>query len=292
MELSQIRKEIDRVDRQIRTLFQERMDLADQVARVKAQTGDDVYKPDREEEIIAGRSQGMDPSILPEYQALIKKIMGLSRAYQYGRILEMGGDFPFSCRKTTPEIQRLAVSQEDADLSLHNLRDTDFLILDQPEQVGETVAKGETDAGLVIVDPEDIPRANRVFAILMDQAIFVTDCRILKMGEKIRKVFTFSREGVVLPDHNRILTSFRCPDPEKDPTGAAGVLSMVADYGFPLTALYTRPLYQEGTISYDYFAELSACMDQAQSRALLLQLSKEAKDFHFLGSYAVHCPHS
>ena len=47
MELSEVRKNIDRVDGEIRRLFMERMSLADQVACIKAKTEDVIYKPDR-----------------------------------------------------------------------------------------------------------------------------------------------------------------------------------------------------------------------------------------------------
>ena len=40
MELSDIRKEIDAVDAEIKELFQKRMQLADEVAKVKAETND------------------------------------------------------------------------------------------------------------------------------------------------------------------------------------------------------------------------------------------------------------
>lgn len=48
MTLADVRKNIDRVDKEIKQLFKERMVLADNVAQVKAETEDDIYKPDRE----------------------------------------------------------------------------------------------------------------------------------------------------------------------------------------------------------------------------------------------------
>lgn len=53
MTLADVRKNIDRVDKEIKQLFKERMVLADNVAQVKAETEDDIYKPDREETIIS-----------------------------------------------------------------------------------------------------------------------------------------------------------------------------------------------------------------------------------------------
>ena len=43
MDLSDVRKNIDRVDGEIRRLFVERMTLADQVACIKAKTEDKIY---------------------------------------------------------------------------------------------------------------------------------------------------------------------------------------------------------------------------------------------------------
>ena len=87
MTLEEVRKNIDRVDGQIRELFIERMGLAEQVARIKAQTEDSIYKPEREAVILEKQSKNMDPHLVKEYKALIKRIMEVSRKYQYGRTL-------------------------------------------------------------------------------------------------------------------------------------------------------------------------------------------------------------
>lgn len=89
MTLEEVRKQIDVVDKQIKSLFKERMMLADQVARVKAESEDAIYKPDREEAIITKLTGDVDDSIKKEYTALIKRIMEVSRKYQYGRTLEL-----------------------------------------------------------------------------------------------------------------------------------------------------------------------------------------------------------
>ena len=81
MTLDDVRVNIDRVDKQIKELFQERMELADQVACVKAQTGDNIFKPDREVKIISNLTEDIEPGIKREYVALLKRIMEVSRKY-------------------------------------------------------------------------------------------------------------------------------------------------------------------------------------------------------------------
>lgn len=89
MLLNDIRKEIDRVDNEIKELFKERMKVADGVARIKAENHDVILKPDREAQIIKNLLQGVDTSIAMEYEAFIKKTMTLSRMYQYKRTLQL-----------------------------------------------------------------------------------------------------------------------------------------------------------------------------------------------------------
>jgi len=83
MNLDEIRTNIDIVDNKIKQLFIERMNLAGQVASAKLQTGDSIYKPDREQIVINNRSVDVDKNILNNYVAFLKKTMLVSREYQY-----------------------------------------------------------------------------------------------------------------------------------------------------------------------------------------------------------------
>ncbi len=95
MDLSEIRINIDRLDREMRQLFLERMGLSEQVVSVKAETGDSIYKPDREKEILSRKFEGMSEEMQMDYKAFMKRVMEISRKYQYGRLLEMKKDFPY-----------------------------------------------------------------------------------------------------------------------------------------------------------------------------------------------------
>lgn len=107
MTLEEVRRNIDRVDGEIKRLFKERMELADNVARVKAETGDVIYKPDREEVIINTLTADVDDNIKREYTALIKRIMEVSRKYQYGRTLELRDCFRYSMRSMSQDLRHL-----------------------------------------------------------------------------------------------------------------------------------------------------------------------------------------
>ena len=73
MDLGNIRNEINRIDDEIRELFKKRLDCSDQVARVKLETGDLVYKPEREREIAKRLSNDK------KYLSINKRIIQISR---------------------------------------------------------------------------------------------------------------------------------------------------------------------------------------------------------------------
>lgn len=88
MSLEKIRAEIDRIDSQIRSLFLRRMEAAAQAAEVKAKTGDPIWKPGREAEILARRLPEVPEEIRAEYEAFLRRTMEVSRAYEYGLIFD------------------------------------------------------------------------------------------------------------------------------------------------------------------------------------------------------------
>lgn len=88
MTLAEIRKEIDKIDPQIKALFLQRMEVAKHVAEVKCASGDEIYKADREAEIISRLTADVAPELKMEYTAFIRKIMEVARKYEYGLICE------------------------------------------------------------------------------------------------------------------------------------------------------------------------------------------------------------
>ena len=307
MDLSRIREDIDRVDRQIRALFEERMKLADQVARVKARTEDTIFKPDREAAIIKKQTEGIDSSILREYKALIKRIMEISRKYQYGRTMDLRDCFPYPFLQIAPDLHKAAMVKEELYACRQFSRDK-VLTMDTFEEVGEAVAGGLVDAGIGILEMVGVGVSDELHNMLFQKDLHILSCDVQEDRGVRRKVVTFTRDLVVLPDHNRIRIMFECPNRYGS---LASILSMISDYGVNLTEIHSRPFYVEqdsvGSLTesdssklvltekkdsgkkgwnYRFFAELEAHMDQAEIRAMIYQLSQETGFLKIMGSYA------
>ncbi len=90
MELEGIRENIDKIDDRLKELFKERMDYSEHVVQVKAECGDRIYKPEREEDMIGRLLCGVDENIVDEYAAFLKSVVRISRKYQYKRLIELG----------------------------------------------------------------------------------------------------------------------------------------------------------------------------------------------------------
>lgn len=85
MELKDVRLKINNIDDEIKKLYNMRIDCSRQVAKVKMEQKDEVFKPLREKEIYARFSQSEGDR---QYASLVKKIIQLSRKLQYSQFIE------------------------------------------------------------------------------------------------------------------------------------------------------------------------------------------------------------
>lgn len=89
MTLEEVRRQIDSIDPQIRTLLMDRMDCSYHVAEAKAAAGEtNIYRADREEAILERLGADVPEERRAGYLAIVRKIMEISRMYQYGLLYD------------------------------------------------------------------------------------------------------------------------------------------------------------------------------------------------------------
>lgn len=91
MDLQELRKQIDHVDRQMVELFEQRMKICGEVADFKKKTGKAVYDSRREREKMNELVSMTDEEFKRDVFSLFTSIMDLSRAYQTRRIGAVSG---------------------------------------------------------------------------------------------------------------------------------------------------------------------------------------------------------
>ena len=88
MTLEEARQDIDKIDNGLRELFLKRMKVSEAIAEIKAASGYEIYKPDREKIVIDRLTADVDEDVKDEYTQFVKKIMEISRNYQFKKISE------------------------------------------------------------------------------------------------------------------------------------------------------------------------------------------------------------
>ena len=106
IDLAESRRKIDEIDKEIIRLFQERMDVANDVAAYKRSTGKKVYDPQRENEKIAAmRKMANNEFNETAVEDLFRQIMSISRKYQYQKLGPGVNHIPFR------EVEKLDVNE-------------------------------------------------------------------------------------------------------------------------------------------------------------------------------------
>ncbi|MGI6556744.1 MAG: chorismate mutase [Pseudoramibacter sp.] len=75
LDLSEIREEIDRIDRQMIELFQQRLDCVCDVARYKHANGLPIFDETREKAVIAKRQAQVEPEIKAAVGQFMQAVM-------------------------------------------------------------------------------------------------------------------------------------------------------------------------------------------------------------------------
>ena len=83
-DLKELREQIDKIDKEIVSLYQERMEIAAEVAEYKIETGKKVFDKEREESQLASLTALTDTQFNRHgIQELFEQIMSMSRKRQY-----------------------------------------------------------------------------------------------------------------------------------------------------------------------------------------------------------------
>lgn len=299
--LQEVRKDIDRVDGEIKKLFEERMHLADNVASVKALTEDKIYKPERESDIIKKLSKGVKPEILLEYISFVKKIIGLSRKYQYGRTLELlekNNGIGISYKDEASKADTIIIRKKDIESCLDIAKsvfgdDCKIIYADDNDEFMHLLDNSNNNEtsncsnviGVGILETKASGFCDRLNELITNEGYFINKCILLENEQDFKKIVMFSKNLVVLEDDNRLSLMFTC----EDCCGSLSTtLSVIADYGINITGFTTH--YHTGNggePAYRFYVELEASFTSRSIQTLLFQLQSETKSLQVLGSYKV-----
>ena len=206
LDLGALRKEIDRIDTELVSLFTTRMQVSSKVAAYKRQTGMAVTDTAREEALLS-RVASLSPDEISHYtKTLYRNIMALSRAYQHQKL---GADskamthltdalraprahFPtaakVACQGTAGAYSFLAASKL--------FKAPDIFPCQSFADVFDAVGEGRCDYGVLPVENSTAGSVTEIYDLMAKHRFYivravrlpVTHCLLAKKGTTLSKV--------------------------------------------------------------------------------------------------------
>ena len=182
-DLLDIRKDIDRIDRKIVRLFEERMHCSEEVAEYKKGTGKPIYDRDREQEKIEALTGEVEPEFLKKgTEELFLQLMSIGRRYQY-RLLSEEDSY---VRKMFKEVDKLEINrdtkvvyqgipgayQEQAMVQFFGENISHFTA-DEFKDVVVAVDEGKADYGILPIENTSAGTVSGIYDLLLNHDVCV-----------------------------------------------------------------------------------------------------------------------
>ncbi|MBD5087493.1 MAG: prephenate dehydratase [Clostridiales bacterium] len=209
MDLQEIRKDIDKIDREISHLFEERMKLTYQVAAYKIENGKKVFDKQREDEKLQVLSElGKDDFQKQAIRELFLQIMSISRKKQYtlvkeeqkDRLLTAWKEFPKGFKKVAcfgdkGSYTEQAMEEFFGDDDIEGINKKTF------SEVIEALQSGEVDYGVLPIENSSTGGISDIYDLLVKSNAYIIGEHEIKVEQaligipgtpidKIRKVFS------------------------------------------------------------------------------------------------------
>lgn len=181
MNLDDVRVKIDHIDEQMRTLFLERMRLSEEVAEIKLKTKDSIRKPEREQALIKRLSESVAEDLTEEYRSFLKKLLEVSRHYQYRLVERSDPRFRIPLTKESLTVKRVAYQGLPASYSHLSAKilypEKSYIAKETFEDVFDAVLKEEADVGIVPLENSTAGSVNEVYDLLLAYDLYICgDC--------------------------------------------------------------------------------------------------------------------
>lgn len=182
-DLLDIRKDIDRIDRKIVRLFEERMHCSEEVAEYKKGTGKPIYDRDREQEKIEALTGEVEPEFLKKgTEELFLQLMSIGRRYQYSLLSEEDS----YVRKMFKEVDKLEINrdtkvvyqgipgayQEQAMVQFFGENISHFTA-DEFKDVVVAVDEGKADYGILPIENTSAGTVSGIYDLLLNHDVCV-----------------------------------------------------------------------------------------------------------------------
>lgn len=205
MDLSQLRQQIDTIDRQIVDLYEKRMDVSRQVAEYKIETGKKVFDKQREQEKIA-EVKALTHNDFNSHgvEELFEQIMSMSRKLQYQLLAAHGseGRLPFiGVDELETECARVVYQGAEGSYSQAAMRkffgeNVNAFHVESFRDAMSAIDKGSADFAVLPIENSTAGIVNEIYDLLVEfenyivgeQVIPIEHCLLALPGTKMEEI--------------------------------------------------------------------------------------------------------
>ncbi|MDO4260511.1 MAG: prephenate dehydratase [Eubacteriales bacterium] len=193
-DLTKLREEIDRIDREMVRLFEERMDVSRRVAEYKIANGRKVLDKAREEEKLRTLGElAHSPFNRHGIRELFQQIMAMSRKLQYQLLAAEGvsGSLPFTrvdridrthCRVVYQGVE--GAYQHEAALQYFG-PDVNIFHMDTWKDCMEAIKEGMADYAVLPIENSSAGEVNDIYDLLEEYDNYIVGEQILKISHAL-----------------------------------------------------------------------------------------------------------
>lgn len=193
MDLQEIRKDIDKIDRQLTELFEKRMELTNQVAAYKIENGKRVYDKQREDEKLQTLSAlGEDDFQKQAIRELFQQIMSISRKKQYTLVKETdkevflaplkklpGGEKRVACFGEKGSYTEQAMEEFFGNEEIEGINKKTF------DGVIEALKNGEVDYGVLPIENSSTGGISDIYDLLVKSDAYIIGEHEVKVNQAL-----------------------------------------------------------------------------------------------------------
>ena len=148
-----------------------------------------------------------------EYRALLRRMMEISRKYQYGLTLKMRDCFPYPICTEQPETTRLAMVREELHICDFRSRD-EVMLASSYDQIADWIDTGKADAGAGIIEKIGSGVSDELNSLLMRRGYAICECRVTAVEGR------YTREQELPENTGRADTAQAPSAPGQDPSAS------------------------------------------------------------------------
>lgn len=192
MDLQESRARIDKIDREIAALFEQRMELAKEVAAYKIKTGKKVFDPQREAEKLTVLEDLSNNNFNRRgIRELFVQIMSMSRKLQYGLMPEDSLSSSFQKLRTLrPEGKKVVYFGEKASYTEQAMEEyfgsgVDSFHVTTFKEVMESIKDGRAEYGVLPIENSSTGGITDIYDLLADYDTYIIGEHVLKVEQAL-----------------------------------------------------------------------------------------------------------